>query len=231
MRRDVSVTEWIMHSSERTSGLVSASESERTPFFDPRPKWGVDEIRLCDNRMRRVGRSEEEQERRRRPDANLDWCHEKREVLTWSRKRAPPGNMPIPGNTQAEESMHGVPERRSNQWGGRSGVTPCVVPSPNCLATKRATLTPENHRLLAPWGCSGREMIGQWVCVFNISMTPQCSTVRRPSKEWQQKIQQEKLRPVTTTRRHSASDYSCLQEKKNKTSKGVKKFLHFHCRK
>lgn len=61
MRRDVSVTEWIMHSSERTSGLVSASESERTPFFDPRPKWGVDEIRLCDNRMRRVGRSEEEQ--------------------------------------------------------------------------------------------------------------------------------------------------------------------------
>lgn len=52
-------------------------------------------------------------------------------------------------------STHGVPERRSNEGGGWGGVTPCVVSSPHCLPTKRATLTPKYDRLLTPWGCHG----------------------------------------------------------------------------
>lgn len=52
-------------------------------------------------------------------------------------------------------SMHGVPERRSNERGGWGGVTPCVVSPPHRLPTKRATFTPKYDRLLAPWGCHG----------------------------------------------------------------------------
>lgn len=50
-------------------------------------------------------------------------------------------------------SMHGVPERRSNERGGGGGVTSCVVPPPHSLPTERATLTPKYDRLLAARGC------------------------------------------------------------------------------
>lgn len=79
-------------------------------------------------------------------------------VLMWGRKTAAPGNMLTPGNKTTETipcSMHGVPERRSNERGGWCGVTPCVVPPPYRLPTKRATFTPKYDRLLAPWGCRG----------------------------------------------------------------------------
>lgn len=59
-----------------------------------------------------------------------------------------------------KDSLHGVPERRSNQRGGWGGVTPCVVSPPHCLPTKRATFTPKYDRLLAPWGCHGERH--QW---------------------------------------------------------------------
>lgn len=85
-------------------------------------------------------------------------CGGRKLVFDVGQERAPPGNMLIPGNTTTERipcSMHGVPERRSNERGGWGGVTPCVVSPPHRLPTKRATLTPKYDRLLAPRGCHG----------------------------------------------------------------------------
>lgn len=46
-----------------------------------------------------------------------------------------------------------VPERGSDQGGGRGGVTPCVVSPTHRLPTKCATFAAKNHRVLAPRGC------------------------------------------------------------------------------
>lgn len=73
-----------------------------------------------------------------------------------AQERAPPGNMLIPGNTTIETtpcSIHGVPERRSNDGGGWGGVTPCVVSPPHSLPTKCATFAAKYDRLLTSWGC------------------------------------------------------------------------------
>lgn len=86
-------------------------------------------------------------------DVLLDVMHK---TLMRGQEAVPPGSMLIPGNTEMTPcSMHGVPERRSNERGGWGGVTPCVVSSPHCLPTKRATFTSKYDRLLAPWGCYG----------------------------------------------------------------------------
>lgn len=74
------------------------------------------------------------------------------------RKERHLGNMLIPGGIPC--SMHGVPERRSNEGGGWGGVTPCVVSPPHRLPTKRATLAPKNDRLLTSRGCHGERHHG-----------------------------------------------------------------------
>lgn len=70
-----------------------------------------------------------------------------------------------PGNTTIEnppthththtDPAHAVPERRSNERGGRGGVTSCVVPPPHGLPTKRAALPTEYDRLLTSWRYRG----------------------------------------------------------------------------
>lgn len=80
------------------------------------------------------------------------------------REGAAPASMLVAGAAATDRtalaSMHGVPERRSNERGGWGGVTPCVVPPPHRLPAKRATLTAKYDRLLAPRGCHGERH--QW---------------------------------------------------------------------
>lgn len=96
-------------------------------------------------------------------------------------------------------SMHGVPERRSNERGGWCGVTPCVVSSPHRLPTKCATFTPKYDRLLAARGCRGERhgWPSQRGCVF-LSFKSLVLTCRR----WYFRILSYFSANILTTKQH-----------------------------
>jgi len=119
------------------------------------PSHGIErEVMHCGGRTPVLtGGRREERRGRRREEGGGERMEERREDRGGRREERGGRREERGGRRERSLLRHGVPERRSDERGGRCRVTPGFVSPPHSLPTKCATFTPKYDRLLAP--CRG----------------------------------------------------------------------------